>query len=132
MKRRMKRNLIEEPLRQLMQELGNTIYYSLSESDRIAEAIGEIKRAGFDVFLFVKGVISSLQKIAARQIIEGIALLVQVLIRLAARVLFTPRPNDSAGNWYFSHGAHPPRSGPLMERLRLGDLEGAFLVGLDT
>ena len=28
----MKRNLIEEPLRHLMQELGNTIYYSLSES----------------------------------------------------------------------------------------------------
>jgi len=34
-----------------MQELGNAINDSLSESDRIAEAIGEIKRAGYDVFL---------------------------------------------------------------------------------
>ena len=42
---------MEEPLKHLMQELGNAINDSLSESDRIAEAIGEIKRAGYDVFL---------------------------------------------------------------------------------
>ena len=35
---------VEEPLKHLMQELGNAINDSLSESDRIAEAIGEIKR----------------------------------------------------------------------------------------
>src|ERR1700721_1947375 len=34
-----------------MQELGNAINDSLSESDRIAGAIGEIKKAGYDVFL---------------------------------------------------------------------------------
>ena len=37
---------VEEPLKHLMQELGNAINDSLSESDRIAEAIGEIKKAG--------------------------------------------------------------------------------------
>jgi hypothetical protein len=35
---------VDEPLKHLMQELGNAINDSLSESDRIAEAIGEIKR----------------------------------------------------------------------------------------
>jgi len=41
----------------LMQELGNAINDSLSESDRIAEAIGEIKRAGYDVFLVLEATI---------------------------------------------------------------------------
>jgi hypothetical protein len=40
-----------------MQELGNAINDSLSESDRIAEAIGEIKKAGFDVFLVLEATI---------------------------------------------------------------------------
>jgi hypothetical protein len=40
-----------------MQELGNAINDSLSESDRIAEAIGEIKRAGYDVFLVLEATI---------------------------------------------------------------------------
>src|SRR5664279_1664326 len=48
---------VEEPLKQLMQELGNAINDSLSESDRIAEAIGEIKRAGYDVFLVLEATI---------------------------------------------------------------------------
>jgi hypothetical protein len=37
-----------------MQELGNAINESLSDSDRIAAAIGEIKRAGYDVFLVLE------------------------------------------------------------------------------
>jgi len=37
--------------------LGNAINDSLSESDRIAEAIGEIKRAGYDVFLVLEATI---------------------------------------------------------------------------
>ena len=45
---------MEEPLKHLMQELGNAINDSLSESDRIAKAIGEIKRAGYDVFLVLE------------------------------------------------------------------------------
>jgi hypothetical protein len=40
-----------------MQELGSAINDSLSESDRIAEAIGEIKRAGYDVFLVLEATI---------------------------------------------------------------------------
>ena len=48
---------MDEPLRNLMQELGNAINDSLSESDRIAEAIGEIKRAGYDVFLVLEATI---------------------------------------------------------------------------
>jgi hypothetical protein len=48
---------VDEPLKQLVQELGNAINDSLSESDRIAEAIGEIKRAGYDVFLVLEATI---------------------------------------------------------------------------
>lgn len=40
-----------------MQELGNAINESLADSDRIAEAIGEIKRAGYDVFLVLEATI---------------------------------------------------------------------------
>jgi len=44
-------------LKDLMQELGNAINESLSDSDRIAGAIGEIKRAGYDVFLVLEATI---------------------------------------------------------------------------
>src|ERR1700730_17171511 len=49
--------LLEDRLKELMQELGNAINESLSDSDRIAAAIGEIKRAGFDVFLVLEATI---------------------------------------------------------------------------
>ena len=48
---------MEDRLKDLMQELGNAINESLSDSDRIAAAIGEIKRAGFDVFLVLEATI---------------------------------------------------------------------------
>jgi hypothetical protein len=48
---------LEERLKALMQELGNAINDSLSDSDRIAEAIGEIKQAGYDVFLVLEATI---------------------------------------------------------------------------
>ena len=48
---------MEEQLKHLMQELGNAINESLSESDRIAAAIGEIKRAGYEVFLVLEATI---------------------------------------------------------------------------
>ncbi len=48
---------MEERLKHLMQELGNAINESLSESDRIAAAIGEIKRAGYEVFLVLEATI---------------------------------------------------------------------------
>jgi hypothetical protein len=48
---------LDDRLKELMQELGNAINESLSDSDRIAAAIGEIKRAGYDVFLVLEATI---------------------------------------------------------------------------
>jgi uncharacterized protein (UPF0335 family) len=48
---------MEDRLKDLMHDLGNAINDSLSDSDRIAEAIGEIKQAGFDVFLVLEATI---------------------------------------------------------------------------
>lgn len=48
---------MEEHLKELMQDLGNAINESLSDSERIAEAIGEIKGAGYDVFLVLEATI---------------------------------------------------------------------------
>jgi hypothetical protein len=48
---------VDDRLKNLMQELGNAINDSLSDSERIAEAIGEIKRAGYDVFLVLEATI---------------------------------------------------------------------------
>lgn len=48
---------MDDRLKELMQDLGNAINESLSDSDRIAEAIGEIKKAGYDVFLVLEATI---------------------------------------------------------------------------
>jgi hypothetical protein len=48
---------LDERLKSLMQDLGNAINESLSDSERIAEAIGEIKGAGYDVFLVLEATI---------------------------------------------------------------------------
>jgi len=48
---------VDDNLKALMQELGNAINESLSESERIAEAIGEIRQAGFDVFMVLEATI---------------------------------------------------------------------------
>ena len=48
---------MDERLKELMQDLGNAINESLSDSDRIAAAIGEIKRGGYDVFLVLEATI---------------------------------------------------------------------------
>ncbi|MFA5991628.1 MAG: hypothetical protein WC794_05305 [Candidatus Doudnabacteria bacterium] len=48
---------MDDKLRKLMQELGNAINESLSDSDHIAEAIGQIKNAGYDVFLVLEATI---------------------------------------------------------------------------
>ena len=48
---------IDERLKQLMKELGNAINESLSESERIAEAIANIKAQGYDVFLVLEATI---------------------------------------------------------------------------
>ena len=48
---------MDDRLKELMQDLGNAINESLSDSDRIAEAIGEIKKSGYDVFLVLEATI---------------------------------------------------------------------------
>ena len=48
---------MEDRLKELMQDLGNAINESLSDSERIAEVIGEIKRSGYDVFLVLEATI---------------------------------------------------------------------------
>ncbi|MCW5963706.1 MAG: hypothetical protein KIT83_06695 [Bryobacterales bacterium] len=40
-----------------MQDLGNAINESLSDSDRIAESISEIRKEGYDVFLVLEATI---------------------------------------------------------------------------
>jgi hypothetical protein len=48
---------LDDRLKELMQELGNAINESLSDSDRISGAIGEIREAGYDVFLVLEATI---------------------------------------------------------------------------
>ena len=48
---------MDERLKELMQELGNAINETLSESESIAEVIGEIKKEGYDVFLVLEATI---------------------------------------------------------------------------
>lgn len=48
---------MEESLKPLLQELGNAINDSLSDSDRIAEAVAAIKRMGYDVYLVLEATI---------------------------------------------------------------------------
>lgn len=40
-----------------MQELGNAINEALSDSERIAESIGDIRQSGYDVFLVLEATI---------------------------------------------------------------------------
>lgn len=48
---------MEDHLKHLMQRLGHAINESLSESEAIAEAIGEIRREGHDVYLVLEATI---------------------------------------------------------------------------
>ncbi|HYP06801.1 MAG TPA: hypothetical protein VER03_11270 [Bryobacteraceae bacterium] len=48
---------MDDRLKELMQELGIAINESLSDSEKIAASIGEIKRAGYDVFLILEATI---------------------------------------------------------------------------
>ena len=48
---------MDDRLKELMQRLGSAINESLSDSDAIAQAIGEIKQSGYDVFLVLEATI---------------------------------------------------------------------------
>ncbi len=48
---------MDDHLKELLQQLGSAISESLSESEDIAEAIAELRRAGYDVFLVLEATI---------------------------------------------------------------------------
>ena len=48
---------MDQRLQKLMQELGEAINESLSDSDQIAEVIAKIKTGGYDVFLVLEATI---------------------------------------------------------------------------
>ncbi len=48
---------MEEPMKGLLEELGKAINDCLTDSDRIGEAIGKIRKAGYDVFLVLEATI---------------------------------------------------------------------------
>lgn len=50
-------NTVDQRLQKLMQELGNAINESLSDSEQIAEVIARIKTGGYDVFLVLEATI---------------------------------------------------------------------------
>jgi hypothetical protein len=52
-----RRPIVDERLKELMQQLGGTINETLSDSESIAEVIGEIKREGYDVYLVLEATI---------------------------------------------------------------------------
>jgi len=55
---------VEDNLKVLMQDLGNAINESLSDSDGISGAIGEIRDAGYDVFLVLEATIGFNKRVA--------------------------------------------------------------------
>ena len=50
-----------------MQDLGNAINESLSDSDGISGAIGDIREVGYDVFLVLEATIGFNKRLAAAQ-----------------------------------------------------------------
>ena len=48
---------MDDGLKELIQQLGNVINESLSESESLAEVIGEIRETGYDVFLVIEATI---------------------------------------------------------------------------
>ncbi len=85
---------MDESLKRLMQELGNSINDSLYESDRIAEAIGEIKKAGYDVFLVLEATIGFNRRDdeedeEEEQVGEEIELVVEEPDKITGKIKFT-------------------------------------------
>ncbi len=72
-----------------MQDLGNAINESLSDSERIAEAIGEIKRAGYDVFLVLEATIGFNKREEGDEPADDLELAEPQEIAASGRVRFT-------------------------------------------
>jgi hypothetical protein len=62
---------VEDNLKGLMQDLGNAINESLSDSDGISGAIGEIRDAGYDVFLVLEATIGFNKRASVNQLASG-------------------------------------------------------------
>jgi hypothetical protein len=80
---------VEESLKSLMQDLGNAINESLSDSERIAEAIGEIKSAGYDVFLVLEATIGFNKREAVDEAEEENASVESKEVTATGKVRFT-------------------------------------------
>ena len=48
---------MDDRLKELIRQLGNVINESLSDSESLAEVIGEIRETGYDVFLVIEATI---------------------------------------------------------------------------
>ena len=62
---------MDDRLKQLMQQLGTAINDSLSDSEAIAEAIVEIRQAGYDVFLVLEATIGFNRRRSAEEETQG-------------------------------------------------------------
>ena len=80
---------MEDSLKSLMQDLGNAINESLSDSERIAEAIGEITSAGYDVFLVLEATIGFNKREAIEETDEETASIETKEVAATGKVRFT-------------------------------------------
>jgi hypothetical protein len=64
----MNESRMDDRLKGLMQDLGNAINESLSDSEGISCAIGEIREAGYDVFLVLEATIGFNKRAAANEV----------------------------------------------------------------
>lgn len=88
---------MDERLQELMQRLGNAINESLSDSEGIADVIGEIKRAGYDVFLVLEATIGFNKKPAGvgAEEVRG-----QRPKKLPIKIALTPKDKDLLGKMH--------------------------------
>ena len=61
---------MNDNVKELMKELGEAINASLVDSDRIAEVIGQIKRAGYDTFLILEATIGYTKQDGSEEMVD--------------------------------------------------------------
>jgi len=80
---------MDDRLKQLMQELGNAINESLSDSESIAQSIGEIRQAGYDVFLVLEATIGFNKRPSNEEAAAG-----QTATRVTEKITLTRQDED--------------------------------------
>ena len=93
---------MEDRLKELMQELGNAINGSLSDSDRIAAAIAELKRAGYDVFMKLDATIGFNKREDGNESSKAAATAELVSTGTSAPGIGSKIPNLKSGNFAVS------------------------------